>query len=96
MNVRPMQDRVLVKRVEPEQKTKGGLYIPDSAKDKPMEAQVVAVGSGARTESGTVRALDVKAGDRVLFAKYSGTDIKVEGEDHLILRESDILAVIEE
>lgn len=96
MKVRPMQDRVLVTRLEPEQTSKGGIIIPDTAKDKPMEGRVVAVGSGSRTESGTVRPLDVQAGDRVLFAKYSGTEIKVDGEEHLILRENDILAVLED
>jgi len=95
MKVKPLQDRVLVTRIDPEQMTKGGIIIPDTAKEKPMEGKVVAVGRGRRTESGEIRALDLKVGDRVLFAKYSGTDIKIGGEDHLILREDDVLAVIE-
>jgi chaperonin GroES len=95
MKIRPLQDRVIVRRVKEEEKTKGGLYIPDTAKEKPIEATVVAVGSGKVLEDGTVRGLDVKEGDRVLFGKYSGTEVKIEGEDHLILREDDILGVIE-
>jgi len=95
MKVKPLHDRVFVTRLDPEQKTKGGIIIPDTAKEKPMEGKVVAVGSGRRMESGKIRALDVKVGDRVLFAKYGGTDIKIGGEEHLILREEDILAVIE-
>jgi chaperonin GroES len=95
MNIRPLQDRVIVRRVKEEEKTKGGLYIPDTAKEKPVEGTVLAVGNGKILEDGTVRKLDVKAGDRVLFGKYSGTEVKVEGEEHLILREDDILGVIE-
>ena len=95
MKMRPLQDRVIVRRVKEEEKTKGGLYIPDTAKEKPVEATVVAVGNGKVLEDGTVRKLDVKAGDRVLFGKYSGTEVKIDGEEHLILREDDILGVIE-
>ncbi|MBI5418584.1 MAG: co-chaperone GroES [Deltaproteobacteria bacterium] len=95
MKVKPLQDRILLKRVEEETKTKGGIIIPDSAKEKPQEGQVVAVGPGKVTDSGARVAPEVKAGDRVLFGKYSGTEIKIEGEEHLILREDDILAVIE-
>jgi chaperonin GroES len=95
MKIRPLQDRVIVRRVKEEEKTKGGLYIPDTAKEKPIEAMVIAVGNGKVNEDGTVRKLDVKAGDRVLFGKYSGTEVKVDGEEHLILREDDILGVIE-
>jgi chaperonin GroES len=95
MKIRPLQDRVIVRRVKEEEKTKGGLYIPDTAKEKPIEAMVIAVGNGKVLEDGTVRKLDVKAGDRVLFGKYSGTEVKVDGEEHLILREDDILGVIE-
>ena len=95
MAIRPLQDRVIVKRVREEEKTKGGIIIPDTAKEKPIEGKVVAVGNGTVTKDGKVRPLDVKKGDRVLFAKYSGTDIKIDGEEHLIMREEDILAVIE-
>ena len=95
MKIRPLQDRVLVRRVKEEEKTKGGLFIPDTAKEKPIEATVIAVGNGKVLEDGTVRKLDVKAGDRVLFGKYSGTEVKIDGEEHLILREDDILGVIE-
>ena len=95
MKIRPLQDRVIVRRVKEEEKTKGGLYIPDTAKEKPIEATVIAVGNGKVLEDGTVRKLDVKAGDRILFGKYSGTEVKIDGEDHLILREDDILGVIE-
>lgn len=95
MKVRPLQDRILVKRVEEEEKTKGGIIIPDSAKEKPQEGLVVAVGAGKVTDSGKRVPPDVKAGDRVLFGKYSGTDIKIEGEEHLILREDDVVAIIE-
>jgi chaperonin GroES len=95
MKIRPLQDRVIVKRVKEEEKTKGGLYIPDTAKEKPIEATVVAVGNGKVLEDGTVRKLDIKAGDRVLFGKYSGTEVKIDGEEHLILREDDILGVLE-
>ncbi len=95
MKIRPLQDRVIVKRVEEEEKTKGGIIIPDTAKEKPIEGKVVAAGNGKVLEDGKVRPLDVKAGDRVLFGKYSGTEIKIEGEEHLIMREEDILGVIE-
>ena len=95
MKIRPLQDRVIVRRVKEEEKTKGGLFIPDTAKEKPIEGKVVAVGNGKVLEDGTVRKLELKAGDRVLFGKYSGTEVKIEGEEHLILREDDILGVIE-
>jgi chaperonin GroES len=94
MSFRPLHDRVLVRRVEAEEKTAGGIIIPDSAKEKPAEGIVVSVGSGARAENGTVTPLDVKAGDRVLFGKWSGTEIKVAGEDLLIMKESDILGIV--
>lgn len=94
MKIRPLQDRVIVKRVEEEAKTKGGIIIPDSAKEKPVEGKVIAVGNGKVLEDGNVRPLDIKAGDRVLFGKYSGTEVVIEGDDHLILREDDILGVI--
>src|SRR5512136_1278995 len=93
--IRPLQDRVIVKRVKEEEKTKGGIIIPDTAKEKPIEGEVIAVGNGKVQEDGTVRKLDVKAGDRVLFSKYAGTEVKIEGEEHLIMREEDILGVIE-
>ena len=93
--IRPLQDRVIVKRLKEEEKTKGGIIIPDSAKEKPVEGKVIAVGNGKVTDKGDVRKLDVKVGDRVLFGKYSGTEVKIEGEEHLILREDDILGVIE-
>ena len=95
MKIRPLQDRVVVRRVKEEEKTKGGIIIPDTAKEKPVEGLVVAVGNGKVLEDGSTRALDIKAGDRVLFGKYSGTEVKIEGEEHLILREDDILGVIE-
>jgi len=94
-NIRPLQDRILIKRVKEEEKTKGGIIIPDTAKEKPIEGEVVAVGNGKILENGTVRKLDVKAGDRVLFGKYSGTEVKIDGEDRLIIREDDVLGVIE-
>ena len=94
-NIRPLHDRVIVKRVKEEEKTKGGIIIPDSAKEKPAEAEVIAVGNGKVDEKGALRALTVKKGDRVLFGKYSGNEIKIDGVDHLILREDDILGVIE-
>ncbi len=94
-NIRPLQDRVIVKRVKEEEKTKGGIYIPDAAKEKPVEAEVIAVGNGKVGDDGQVRKLDVKVGDRILFGKYSGTEVKLDGEEHLILREDDILGVIE-
>jgi chaperonin GroES len=92
--IRPLQDRVLLKRVQEEQKTKGGIIIPDSAKEKPVEGEVVAVGNGKVLDDGTLRKLTVKAGDRVLFGKFSGTEIKLDGEEHLIVREDDILGVV--
>jgi len=92
--IRPLQDRVLLKRVQEEQKTKGGIIIPDTAKEKPVEGEVVAVGNGKVLDDGTVRALGVKPGDRVLFGKFSGTEIKLDGEEHLIVREDDILGVM--
>ena len=95
MKIRPLQDRVIVKRVAEEEKSKGGIIIPDTAKEKPQEGKVVAVGKGKVAVDGTVRPLDVKAGDRILFGKYSGTEIKIDGEEHLILREDDILGVLE-
>ncbi|OLP58753.1 co-chaperone GroES [Xaviernesmea oryzae] len=93
-NFRPLHDRVVVRRVESEAKTKGGIIIPDTAKEKPQEGEIVAVGSGARDESGKVVPLDVKAGDRILFGKWSGTEVKLNGEDLLIMKESDIMGVI--
>jgi chaperonin GroES len=95
MAIRPLHDRVLVQRVKEEEKTKGGIIIPDSAKEKPIEGKVVAVGNGKVTDDGKVRALQVKAGDRVLFGKYAGTEVKIDGEEHLILREDEILGVVE-
>jgi chaperonin GroES len=95
MKIRPLQDRIIVKRVQEEEKTKGGIIIPDTAKEKPIEGKVIAVGNGKVQEDGKVRPLDVKAGDRILFSKYAGTDIKIDGEEHLIMREEDILGVIE-
>ena len=94
MAFRPLGDRVLVKRVEEEQKTKGGIIIPDTAKEKPQEGEVVAVGPGARDESGKIQPLDVKAGDRILFGKWSGTEVKIDGEELLIMKESDVLGVL--
>ncbi len=94
MKIRPLHDRVLVKRLDEEERTAGGLYIPDAAKEKPIQAKVIAVGSGKRDKDGQVQALDVKAGDKVLFSKYSGTEVKIDGEEHLIMREDDILAVL--
>jgi chaperonin GroES len=95
MKIRPLQDRVIVKRLEEEEKTKGGIIIPDTAKEKPQEGKVIAVGKGKVNEDGKVIPLDVKVGDRILFGKYSGTEVKIEGEEHLIMREEDILGVIE-
>jgi chaperonin GroES len=95
MKIRPLQDRVIVKRVEEEEKTKGGIIIPDSAKEKPAEGKVVAVGKGKIGEDGKLQPLDVKPGDRILFSKYAGTEVKVDGEETLIMREDDILGVIE-
>src|SRR3989339_1170361 len=95
MKIRPLQDRVIVKRVEEEGKTKGGIIIHDTAKEKPVEGIVVAVGKGKTAEDGKLIKLDVKAGDRILFAKYSGTEVKIDGVEHLIIREDDILGIIE-
>src|SRR5918998_1536249 len=95
MKFRPLHDRVVVRRIEAEEKTAGGIIIPDTAKEKPMEGEIVAVGPGARDEQGQVQALDVKAGDRVLFGKWSGTEVRIEGEDLLVMKESDIMGVIE-
>jgi chaperonin GroES len=95
MKIRPLYDRVVVTRIAEEEKTKGGIIIPDTAKEKPVEGKVMAVGSGRTLEDGTVRKLDIEVGDRVLFGKYSGTEVKIGGEDHLILREEDILGVVE-
>ncbi len=94
MNFRPLHDRVLVRRIEAEEKTAGGIIIPDSAKEKPSEGEVVSVGSGARAENGTITPMDLKAGDRILFGKWSGTEVKVDGEDLLIMKESDVLGVM--
>jgi len=96
MKFRPLHDRVVVRRIEADQKTAGGIIIPDTAKEKPQEGEVVAVGPGARDESGKVVALDVKAGDRVLFGKWSGTEVKINGEDLLIMKESDIMGILED
>ena len=93
-NFRPLHDRVVVRRVESEEKTKGGIIIPDTAKEKPQEGEIVAVGTGSKSEDGKVTPLDVKAGDRILFGKWSGTEVKVDGEDLLIMKESDILGVV--
>ena len=95
MKIRPLQDRIIVKRIEEEEKTKGGIIIPDSAKEKPMEGEVIAVGSGKVLDNGTKQAPEVKTGDRVLFGKYSGTEVKIDGVEHLIMREDDILGVVE-
>jgi chaperonin GroES len=94
--IRPLQDRIIVKRVAEEEKTKGGIIIPDTAKEKPLEGKVIAVGNGRVLEDGKVRPLDVKAGDRVLFGKYAGTEVKIDGEDHLILKEDDVVGIIDE
>ena len=95
MKIRPLQDRVIVRRIKEEDRTKGGLYIPDTAKEKPAEGTVIAVGNGKILEDGSVRKLDVKEGDRVLFGKYSGNEVKIDGDEHLILREDEILGVLE-
>ena len=95
MTFRPLHDRVVVKRLEGEEKTKGGIIIPDSAKEKPQEGKVIAVGPGGRDESGKLTPLDVKAGDRVLFGKWSGSEVKIDGEDLLIMKESDIMGVVD-
>jgi len=95
MKIRPLQDRVIVKRIEEEEKTKGGIIIPDTAKEKPQQGKVVAVGKGKVGEDGKVTPLDVKVGDRILFGKYAGSEVKLDGEEHLIMREDDILGVLE-
>jgi chaperonin GroES len=95
MKIKPLQDRIIVKRLEEEEITKGGIIIPDSAKEKPIEGKVVAIGTGKVKEDGTKLPLEVKVGDRVLFAKYAGTEVKIEGEEHLMMKEDDVLAVIE-
>ena len=94
MKFRPLHDRVVIRRVEEEEKSKGGIIIPDTAKEKPMEGEVVAAGPGARGEDGKIQPMDVKAGDRVLFGKWSGTEVKLDGEDLLIMKESDILGIV--
>jgi chaperonin GroES len=95
MKIRPLQDRILVKRLESEEKTASGIIIPDNAKEKPMEGEVIAVGSGKKLDDGTTRALEVKSGDKVLFSKYAGSEVKIDGTEHLILREDDLLGIIE-
>jgi len=95
MKIRPLQDRILVKRIEEEEVSKGGIIIPDTAKEKPQEGKVIAVGKGKVGEDGKVQPLDVKKGDRVLFSKYAGTEVNIEGEEHLIIREDDVLGVLE-
>ena len=95
MNFRPLHDRVLVRRIEAEEKTAGGIIIPDTAKEKPQQGEVIAAGPGARNEGGQLVTLDVKAGDRILFGKWSGTEVKIDGEDLLIMKESDILGILE-
>ena len=95
MNFRPLHDRVVVRRIEAEEKSKGGIIIPDTAKEKPQQGEVIAVGPGARDESGKIQPLDVKAGDRVLFGKWSGTEVRVGGEDLLIMKESDIMGILD-
>ncbi|MGE0173649.1 MAG: co-chaperone GroES [Oligoflexales bacterium] len=95
MKIRPLQDRILVKRIEADEKTKSGIIIPDNAKEKPMEGKVIAVGNGKTLKDGTTKKLDVKVGDRILFSKYSGSEVKLEGEEHLILREDDVLGILE-
>jgi chaperonin GroES len=95
MKIRPLHDRVIVKRMEGEEKTKGGIIIPDTAKEKPVEGKVIAVGSGKILENGKKAPLQVKEGDRILFGKYSGTEVKIDGEEHLIMREDDIIAIVE-
>ena len=96
MKFRPLHDRVLVKRLESDTKTKGGIIIPDTAKEKPQEGEVISVGPGARDETGKLQPLDVKAGDRILFGKWSGTEVKIEGDEFLIMKESDIMGIIDE
>ena len=94
MNFRPLHDRVVVRRIESEEKTKGGIIIPDTAKEKPQEGEIIAVGPGARDENGKVNPLDVKAGDRILFGKWSGTEVKIDGQDLIIMKESDVLGIV--
>lgn len=94
MNIRPLQDRIIVKRLEEEEKTAGGIIIPDAAKEKPMQGEVVAAGKGKVSEDGKVMPLDVKVGDKILFGKYAGTEVKLDGEDYLIMREDDVLGVL--
>ncbi len=94
MSFRPLHDRILVRRIESQERTKGGIIIPDTAKEKPQEGEVIAVGPGARNEAGQIQALDVKVGDRILFGKWSGTEIKINGEDLLIMKESDVMGII--
>ncbi len=95
MNIRPLQDRIIVKRIEEEEKSKGGIIIPDSAREKPMEGEVISVGAGKVLENGSKQPMEVKKGDRILFGKYSGTEVKIDGIEHLIMREDDILGIIE-
>ena len=95
MKIRPLQDRILVKRLESEEKTAGGIIIPDNAKEKPMEGKVIAVGTGSRAEDGSITPMDVTVGDRILFGKWSGTEVKIDGTEYLIMKESDIMGVIE-
>ena len=95
MKIRPLQDRILVKRIAEEETTKGGIIIPDTAKEKPQEAKVIAVGNGKVQEDGSVTPLDVKKGDRLLFSKYAGTEVNIEGEEHIIIREDDVLGIVE-
>ncbi|WP_262032341.1 co-chaperone GroES [Microvirga sp. Mcv34] len=96
MKFRPLHDRIVVRRIEPEERTKGGIIIPDTAKEKPQQGEVIAVGPGARDETGKLVALDVKAGDRVLFGKWSGTEVRIDGEDLLIMKESDVMGILEQ
>jgi len=96
MKFRPLHDRIVVRRIEPEERTKGGIIIPDTAKEKPQQGEVIAVGPGARDETGKLVALDVKAGDRVLFGKWSGTEVTIDGEDLLIMKESDVMGILEQ
>ena len=96
MKFRPLHDRVVLRRVESEDRTKGGIIIPDTAKEKPQEGEIIAVGPGARDETGKIQPLDVKVGDRVLFGKWSGTEVKIQGEEYLIMKESDIMGIVEE
>ena len=96
MKFRPLHDRVVVRRIDAEEKTKGGIIIPDTAKEKPQEGEIIAAGPGARDESGKIQPLDVKAGDRVLFGKWSGTEVRIDGEDLLIMKESDLMGVVEQ